>query len=201
MITKKTVWNTKINKYRKEHEGSHKDDSRKYVVQHIQKNTIKSVLEIGVGSGIFIDNLKSGGIDIEYTGIDASVEFLRVVGEKYPDIKLVKHDCDVTLPFLDNEFELCFARHVIEHIKGFKNIISEMHRVCSREIIVVLFRPLLDGPDQIKFREHKGAYYNSYSKKGMLKLCGKLFSKHHLIESEGNTAGHHGKNWILHCVK
>lgn len=203
MITNKTVWNTKSDLYQKEHEKSHKDKSREYILSRLKQGDIKSVLELGVGSGIFIDNLKERQIDVRYQGVDASDEFIRITEEKHKDVKVIKYDFDEKLPLLDNEYELIYARHVFEHIKHYNLVLKEMARVCSKEIIVVFFRPLIDGKDEIDFRKHKGTYYNSYNKNDFFALANSLFTSVKYIESKGNTVGpsRKGKNWILHCEK
>jgi ubiquinone/menaquinone biosynthesis C-methylase UbiE len=156
-----------------------------------------------VGSGILLDNMERAGLHADYTGVDVSPSFLGVVKQKYPDVRLVRHDFDDTLPFGDECFDIVYARHVFEHLKHYIFVLVEISRVCLEELIVVLFRPLLDGPDEINFRARKGTYYNSYNRDELLKACRTLFDEVSLTVSEGNSVGpsHQGRNWILHCSR
>jgi ubiquinone/menaquinone biosynthesis C-methylase UbiE len=202
MITNKTVWNTKIDKYVKEHEKSHKDSSRRFIIDRLKNNPYKSILELGIGSGILLDNLQKENITINYTGIDASIEFIKHTKKKHPNAEIIQHDFDNTLPFDDKQFDIVYARHVLEHVKHYKYIVPEMARVSSKEVVIILFRPLIQE-DKISLKEHKGTYYNSYGKNGFLTLCNKLFKTTEIIESSGNKIGPSckGLNWIIHCVK
>ena len=202
MITNKTVWNTKTEKYTKEHEKSHKDKSRRYIVQKLKDKPYESMLELGIGSGILLDNLLKENITINYTGIDASTSFIKVTKKKHPNANIILHDFDNTLPFDNEQFDIVYARHVLEHVKHYKYIVAEMARVCKKEMIIILFRPLIKE-DKINLVEHKGTYYNSYSRDGFLVLCNKLFKTTEVIESSGNAIGPSckGLNWIIHCVK
>ena len=203
VITKKTVWNTRIKHYQKEHESSHKDKSRLYILDRMRQKDIGSILELGVGSGILLDNMRACGLtSIKYSGIDASKEFIRVTKKKYPKMHIVEHDFDQTLPFPDFSYDITYARHVIEHCKHYKPVIREMARVAIKEVIVITFRPFEEN-DKIDFRKHKGTYYNSYSEKNVRVLCDELFSKYDIIELGGNKVGpsHQGKNWIIHGLK
>ena len=207
MITEKTVWNTKTEKYTKEHDSSHNDPSRQIIVDFLKKiedsdpDRVVVLLELGPGSGTLLDNIETNGLSVDYRGVDASKKFIEVVKNRHPDREVVLHDFDETLPFPDSCFDIAYARHVLEHVAHYEPVIREMARVAN-EIIIVFFRPLLDGDkDEINRKDKKGTYYNSYSRDGVLKLCNSLFSYGRVIECDGNTIGPKGRNWVLHCAK
>ena len=112
------------------------------------------------------------------------------------------HDFDESLPFGDNQFDVVYARHVLEHVKHYRKLVPEMARVCKREMIIILFRPL-EEKDKIDFRKHKGTYYNSYGREDFLATCSQLFEVTEVIENHGNVVGPSWNeiNWIIHSVK
>lgn len=86
-----------------------------------------SVLEIGVGAGVFKNMMGSFGINIKTVDID-------------PDLK---PDCVASvldLPFEENEFDVVAAFQVLEHMpyEKFPMILSEMKRVAAHHIVISL---------------------------------------------------------------
>ena len=86
-----------------------------------------SVLEIGVGDGVFGDHLKSHGV--AYTSVD-------IAEDLSPDVV-----ADVTaLPFPDESFDVVCAFEILEHVpfEGFDEALRELSRVSKRHVIISL---------------------------------------------------------------
>ncbi len=92
----------------------------------------KRVLEVGVGSGIFVEHLltqseRVAGIDIHesYTGVEA---MLRQSGVDLSRVEL-KQGSIFEIPYPDNEFDAVVCISVLEHFEDPRPALTEMRRV------------------------------------------------------------------------
>jgi SAM-dependent methyltransferase len=143
-------------------------------VDEVLKLSTDSVLEVGVGVGIFKEIARNFGINVETVDIDADLK---------PDyIASV-----LELPFKDNAYDVIVAFQILEHLpyEQFTKALSEIKRVATRYVILSLpdaeriWRycfcfPLLDEKNfyikrpRIFPKKHKfdGEHYWEISKKG-----------------------------------
>ena len=64
----------------------------------------------------------------------------------------------------NNEFDVVYCRHVLEHQDDYKSSIKEMIRV-SRKTVLVIFWLISDNEDDcIKYDDRENLYHNTYSK-------------------------------------
>lgn len=93
-----------------------------------------TVLDVGCGQG------NAAGIfsfmEWDWTGVTLGEDY-DVCKEK----KLNVHNCDFSfLPFADNQFDLVFARHALEHSPMPLITLMEWHRVCKKHLLLILPR-------------------------------------------------------------
>ena len=92
----------------------------------------KRVVEVGCGTGRFsIEMAKRGAI---VTALDPAIEMLARVDEKIRNIpikgtiKLI-NGSGYNLPFGDNQFDGCICLNVLNHLRDWDKVFSEIHRV------------------------------------------------------------------------
>jgi hypothetical protein len=102
-----------------------REDRNRFAAQEIKKMGYKKILNIGSGGK---NELKKYLNHINVFDID-------IVGDCDLQINLDKIDI---LPFKDNEFDLCLALDVLEHLENFHKINSELFRITKSSILISL---------------------------------------------------------------
>ena len=94
----------------------------------------KNILDMGCGTGRFLDFAKNG--------IDFSKGMLAQAQAKYPDHELTVGDIS-KMPFPENSFEAIFSLHVFMHLKieTIEKAINEAHRVLKPGGILIFDFP------------------------------------------------------------
>ena len=100
---------------------------------------------------------------------------------KFPNKKFVVHDINnLPLPFADNEFDFCWASHILEHVREPIRFIKEIERISKRgyiEIPTPLIDNLVSGDDRNNPHGHKWwVYVDDINEKIILR------PRRHLIE-------------------
>jgi ubiquinone/menaquinone biosynthesis C-methylase UbiE len=107
-----------------------------FMISMIKFHNIKSLLDIGSGTGRVLVQLKKEIPDLKIVGIEPSVN-LREIGYRkgLTDVDLIDGDAQ-HLPFDDGAFDLVCEFGALHHIPNPKLAVSEMLRVCRRAIFV-----------------------------------------------------------------
>ncbi len=85
------------------------------VLNLIDRDKVKSALDLGCGNGILTNELKNFGFNVEVTGLDASDEMLNIAKNNYPEIKFIKGDA--TNFKLNSPVDLIFSNAVLHWIE------------------------------------------------------------------------------------
>lgn len=92
--------------------------------------TPQSVLEVGCGTGVVIAEVARLGIGQKHVGVDlADPDSHRDAEASAIDLQQSNGD---RLPYDDNEFDLVFASHVVEHVLEPRTFLAEVSRVTNR---------------------------------------------------------------------
>ena len=102
-------------------------------LEHLGPGTVKSVLDVGCGQAVFASLFKGEPWNIEWTGVTIGEDY-DVAVQFQPSV----HNCDFSfLPFDDNQFDMVFARHALEHSPFPILTLMEWRRVCRKHLVVI----------------------------------------------------------------
>ena len=93
---------------------------------------VKSVLEVGCGTGAVLTAVARQGIGSLHCGVDMADPASHRDAEA-SGLDLSAYD-GVTLPFADRRFDLVFASHVVEHVPDPRGLLREIRRVAKQYI-------------------------------------------------------------------
>lgn len=127
-----------IDEFSQEWMGTIDDPDRKFVREHILK--FNTVLDVGCGGAPEYYGLKKINENIEYTGLDITPELVAL--NKKKNINCFVGSAN-SIPFNDSSFDVVHSRHVIEHMKDFKQPMLEFLRVARKCVLISFFL----GPD------------------------------------------------------
>jgi putative methyltransferase (TIGR04325 family) len=93
--------------------------------------TNAALLDFGCGNGIYRSILAAhpATTSWKYVGADLNTELVRFCRMKYPDTRFEFVDKADMLPFKDREFDVVFASGVIQYIKDYTSVVSELRRI------------------------------------------------------------------------
>lgn len=155
-----------LKKYQRKDGRGADNPTRQFIldfIQDIDKEELK-VLDAGCGTGVDYQNLKK--LNIDYTGVDITPKVVEVAKDLFPKANFVQGDIE-DLQFDDGEFDVVFARHVIEHLESYSDAVEEMKRVADKRVIVLHHK--LTRAKKEKLDENT---WNNYYNKKIVKACG-----------------------------
>lgn len=138
-------------------------DSRVKMRSYIKSQGYKSVLDVPCGLCTEYFGYIETGMDIDYCGLDIT----KALVERGKSLNVpVKQGSIENIPFPDNSFDVCYARHILEHLDYYEKAVEELIRVASKEVIVVFFIRPHDDADSIRPGMDSGAllYHNVYNR-------------------------------------
>jgi SAM-dependent methyltransferase len=86
----------------------------------------ETLLDVGCGSGAFVDQLKFMGL--RTTGIDISFNNVRIAAEKSSESAFLVADAE-QLPFADREFDVVTLSGLLHHLPSLDKTLSESRRI------------------------------------------------------------------------
>ena len=95
---------------------------------YFSESEIKSILDIGTGSGDFIEVLQDVFPQAQITGVDPDTESLQEAIKKYPEVTFGEMRAEI-LEFADNSFDLASISMALHHLPDIQTSLKEMLRV------------------------------------------------------------------------
>lgn len=103
----------------------------KQLVDFFQNKNIRSILDVGTGTGDFVSILKEVFPDSKITGIDPNTESLKEAAQKHTDVKFMEMIGE-SLAFADNNFDLASISMALHHLPDISMTLNEMQRVVKQ---------------------------------------------------------------------
>lgn len=95
---------------------------------YFSEREINSILDIGTGSGDFIEVLQDVFPQAQITGVDPDTESLQEAIKKYPGVSFSEMRAEI-LEFADNSFDLASISMALHHLPDIQTSLKEMLRV------------------------------------------------------------------------
>jgi len=89
---------------------------------------VASMLDVGTGTGDFLEVLKNVFPKAKITGIDPNTESLQEAAEKFPDVSFAEMGAE-NLTFNENSFDLVSISMALHHLPDVQKALKEMQRV------------------------------------------------------------------------
>ena len=163
---------------------------RRWFVKFVERVAPCKVLEIGAGSlheaRLLFQGTPTTGI--EYTVVDVASNMIELGRREFPMVRFVEGNIN-RLQFPDDEFDIVYCRHVLEHQPYYEGPVREMMRVSKGLVVLNLFRWSLRG-DVIR---RQGYYSNSYDIGKLLTFIrGLATSYEYCLVQKGDKPGENG---------
>jgi ubiquinone/menaquinone biosynthesis C-methylase UbiE len=161
---KQTWWDENLAKRFEEFEswvGPSGAMTKAYFRTYVKFKEYLSLIDLGCGPATEFSAYEEEYPQLKYLGIDSS-SFLykRNTGMGIPMMKCEAHN----VPLPDNDSEVVFSRHVLEHQPTFKPVLNEMIRLAEKEAIHVFF--LIPGVGEIiNYDPEQNLFHNVYDRK------------------------------------
>ena len=133
------------------------------------KPNIKSVLEVGCGTGIYPIRHKEIFEGIEYTGIDFSKTNIEYCGNKS---KFNFIQGDFIKMEIQTQFDLVFSHAVVDHVYDIDVFLTNLIKSCKKYAYINSYRGFFPDLDkhEMKWRDEDNCYYNNISIKQVHRL-------------------------------
>lgn len=144
--------------------GSEDASSRVKVRQHVKEKGYESILDIPCGLCDEFFGYKKDAIDIKYYGVDITSVLVERAKKMGLDVILGSIE---NIPYSDSSIDMCYARHILEHLSYYEKAISELIRVAKKEVVIIFFKKPHFANDFIKIVQVNSypIYHNIYDKK------------------------------------
>ena len=126
------------------------------IFNFLKKNNISSVLEIGSGTGILLNELKEHFPNITFSGIDPNVSGFHNLKKITNNLNndghnIVVENTDVEKFKSDKKFDLIFSVNVFEHVSDQLQYLINTHNLLNKEGLNIILCPNYDFPYEPHF--------------------------------------------------
>jgi SAM-dependent methyltransferase len=103
---------------------------------------MRSVLDVGCGTGVMFELIRERRPDLEYVGVDVTEQFVAAARERFPaHADRFHHGSLYELDRLPGSFDAVLCRHILEHLPDYTPAVQHMWGRARRKLIVVFYLP------------------------------------------------------------
>lgn len=118
-----------------------------------KENITARLLDIGCGTGYFLDKARTNGYEI--SGIEKDKQSRKFAKNKF---KLNVNDESALWSIEPNSFDIVTLWHVLEHLQHLNEVVSKLNNILKPEGFLVLALPNYNSYDAKVYKEHWAAY-------------------------------------------
>jgi len=124
---------------KKNRSGTHSDKQTKFLKGLINLENQKKLLDLGCGTGCFLESLNDAQIDS--WGIDISRKATDIAKGRVSKPEQIVCENAQVLPFKDSEFDCVTAWGTVEHFPDTSLILEEIKRVAKKDATIFIMVP------------------------------------------------------------
>lgn len=106
----------------------------KVVDQCLVGDIIKSVLDVGTGSGVFAEEFSKRGLNV--SAIEPNNEMIAAFKSYLPEINIQNATAE-NIPFVNDSFDLLFMGLVLHEVDDYSKTINEAYRVTKKVVCIL----------------------------------------------------------------
>ena len=143
---------------------------REKFVEYMERENIKSIIEVGGGELIEAQKIISKDTGVDYVVVDVSDTFLKFANS-INGVSAFKGDM-IDIPFDNKEYDLIYCSSVLEHSPDIRNTIKEMSRVSNKFYFNMFTWNMKTGNLESVFQNKKKYYSTVFNIDMLLELIG-----------------------------
>jgi ubiquinone/menaquinone biosynthesis C-methylase UbiE len=158
----------------------------KQLIDFFQDRQIRTLLDIGTGSGDFLLVLKQAFPEADFTGVDPDSDSLKQAKESHPDVSFQKMVAE-KLEFADNSFDVVSISMALHHLPEIEKSFKEIRRVVKSSgwiIVSELFSDNLNPAQEVHKMFH---HFRSKTHRILGVSHNETFKKKEIIEIIENS--------------
>lgn len=128
------------------------------ILKQLQCQSVRTLVDIGCGSGIFTQLLVDAGYDC--VGVDLSYALLQRGKQDAPRLAFLQADVEA-LPFPEASLDVLILSCLLHHLPDLTRCIAEVHRVLKPGGCFVAFDPNRWNPFMYLYRDPSSPFYSS----------------------------------------
>jgi len=110
---------------------------KELIVPYLAKQSIKTIVDLGCGSGELLQYLHDRYPDKRLSGVDVSKKALDILAQRRLAKKLYRVDLEKARS-ISGKYDAIVCSEVIEHLENWKNVFTIISRISKKGTIVVL---------------------------------------------------------------